>query len=131
MCGRLASGFFARCFSFGMSVYDASSRSDMGEILGLGITHYPPLAGRDENMAGILRGTLRDPDIPAELKEVSNWPPLAQKEWGSDKGAKAAADHRKALLHGLDTVRAAIDEFQPDFVLIWGDDQYENKVGLE
>ena len=98
----------------------------MGEILGLGMSHYPPLAGRDENMAGILRGTLRDPDIPAELKEVSNWPPLAQKEWGTDKGAKAAADHRKALLHGLDTVRAAIDEFQPDFVLIWGDDQYEN-----
>ena len=41
----------------------------MGEILGLGISHYPPLAGRDENMTGILRGTLRDPDIPAELKD--------------------------------------------------------------
>ena len=24
----------------------------MGEILGLGVTHYPPLIGTDENMAG-------------------------------------------------------------------------------
>lgn len=23
-------------------------------------------------------------------------------------------------------MRAAIDDFKPDFVLIWGDDQYEN-----
>ena len=46
----------------------------MAEILGLGMTHYPPLAGRDENMMGILKGTLRDPAIPAELKEPANWP---------------------------------------------------------
>jgi len=98
----------------------------MGEILGLGITHYPPLAGRDENMSGILRGTLRDPAIPAELKNPANWPPLMQQEWGSDQGKTMAAEHRKTLLAGLDRIRAAIDDFQPDFVLIWGDDQYEN-----
>ncbi len=27
---------------------------------------------------------------------------------------------------GLAKARAAIDEFKPDFVVIWGDDQYEN-----
>ena len=36
----------------------------MGEILGLGLTHYPPLIGLDENMAGILRTVLKDPGLP-------------------------------------------------------------------
>ena len=98
----------------------------MGEILGLGMTHYPPLAGRDENMSGILRGTLRDPAIPAELKEPANWPKLMQEEWGTDQGKAKAAGHREALLSGLAKIRAALDEFKPDFVVIWGDDQYEN-----
>jgi len=129
MCGRLAFGgfgFFGCCFCFGMSVYDAPSGVNMGEILGLGMTHYPPLAGRDENMSGILRGTLRDPAISAEVKNPANWPPLMQREWGTDQGKAAAAEHRQVLVSGLDTIRSVIDEFRPDFVLIWGDDQYEN-----
>src|SRR5438046_6478083 len=129
MCGRLAFGgfgFFVCCFCFGMSVYDAPSGVNMGEILGLGMTHYPPLAGRDENMSGILRGTLRDPAISAEVKNPANWPPLMQREWGTDQGKAAAAEHRQVLVSGLDTIRSVIDEFRPDFVLIWGDDQYEN-----
>ena len=36
----------------------------MAEILGLGVTHYPPLSGRDENMAGILERILKDPALP-------------------------------------------------------------------
>jgi len=98
----------------------------MAEILGLGMTHYPPLAGRDENMMGILKGTLRDPAIPAELKEPENWPPRMREEYGSDMGKAAAANHRQELLDGMTRIRAALDEFKPDFVLIWGDDQYEN-----
>ena len=27
---------------------------------------------------------------------------------------------------GISRVRQALDDFDPDFVLIWGDDQYEN-----
>ena len=98
----------------------------MGDILGLGMTHYPPLAGRDENMTGIIRWTLQDPDIPAELKLPANWPPQMREEFGTDNGKAAAAIHRTRLVDGLDTVRDALDEFQPDFTVIWGDDQYEN-----
>ncbi|PYR67033.1 MAG: extradiol ring-cleavage dioxygenase [Acidobacteria bacterium] len=98
----------------------------MGEILGLGMTHYPPLAGQDENMSGILRGTLRDPVIPAYLKDPDNWPRQMQEEWGTDQGKTKAAEHRQALLNSLQKIRIAIDEFKPDFVVIWGDDQYEN-----
>ena len=62
----------------------------MAEILGLGITHYPPLAGMDERMAGILKGTLRDPNIPAEIKDPAGWPAKMREELGSDEGKAAA-----------------------------------------
>jgi hypothetical protein len=98
----------------------------MAEILGLGMTHYPPLAGRDENMMGILKGTLRDSAIPAELKEPDNWPARMREEYGTDQGKAAAALHRQDLLDGMAKIRDVLNRFKPDFVLIWGDDQYEN-----
>jgi hypothetical protein len=98
----------------------------MGEVLGIGISHYPPLSGRDEDMAGILRGRLADPDVPTHAKDPDGWPPQMRQEWGTDGGVAAAAVHRAAMRRGLVRARAAIDAFAPDFVLIWGDDQYEN-----
>ena len=98
----------------------------MAEILGLGITHYPPLCLPDAEMSGILRWTLDDPAIPASAKDTVNWPPGMREEWSDDFGARAAAKHRASLVAGLDRVRARLDEFKPDVVLIWGDDQYEN-----
>lgn len=98
----------------------------MGQVLGLGISHYPPLSGRDEDMANIVRGRMNDPDIPAAAKDPANWPPAMHAEWGSDRGVAAAARHRAAMLTGLRKVRAALDAFEPDLVLVWGDDQYEN-----
>jgi hypothetical protein len=98
----------------------------MAEFLGLGLTHYPLLAGTDEHMAGLLRWTLTDPDIPAELKDPATWPARMQQEWGDDGGVAAAARHRAALREGLARTRKELDAFRPDFVLVWGDDQYEN-----
>ncbi len=98
----------------------------MGQVLGLGVSHYPPFSGRDADMANILRGRLNDPDIPAEVKDPRNWPALMQQEWGDDRGVAAATQHREAMLVGLRRVKQALDDFKPDFVLIWGDDQYEN-----
>lgn len=98
----------------------------MAEILGLGITHYPPLCLQDAEMAGILRWTLEDPAIPASAKDPASWPRAMKEEWADDEGARAAGRHRAALVAGLDRVRARLDEFKPDVVLIWGDDQYEN-----
>lgn len=98
----------------------------MAEILGLGLSHYPPLCLPDPEMAGILRWTLQDPSIPAAEKEVANWPAAMRAEWSDDGGTRAAAGHRKALIAGFERVRAALDAFRPDVVLIWGDDQYEN-----
>lgn len=98
----------------------------MSSFLGIGMTHYPLLAGTDEHMAGLLRWTLTDPDIPAAEKDPANWPASMREEWGDDQGRTTAAAHRARLLDGLRRCRAALDEFRPDVVVVWGDDQYEN-----
>jgi hypothetical protein len=98
----------------------------MAEILGLGVTHYPPLWGPDRNMARILRHVLEDPALPQRYRTPAGWPAPMREEWGADEGLAAAARHRAALLTGFRRVRAVLDEFKPDVVVIWGDDQYEN-----
>jgi Catalytic LigB subunit of aromatic ring-opening dioxygenase len=98
----------------------------MGEILGLGVSHYPPFSGRDVDMSMILRKRLEDPDVPEAAKDPANWPQAMRDEWSDDFGAAAASRHRAAMLAGFRRTRAALDAFKPDFVLIWGDDQYEN-----
>ncbi len=98
----------------------------MGEVLGLGISHYPPLSGRDDDMARLLKTRLQDPDAPAAAKDPAGWPELMRREWGEDEGAAGAAIHRQDMVRGLRKAREALDAFQPDLVLVWGDDQYEN-----
>ncbi|HYA35249.1 MAG TPA: hypothetical protein VEF03_06490 [Candidatus Binataceae bacterium] len=98
----------------------------MGEILVAGITHYPPLAGRDETMAWILKRMLQNPRLPENLRRPESWPKAMQDEWGRDEGATSARAHRELLVNALRLTRARIDEFRPDFIVAWGDDQYEN-----
>jgi hypothetical protein len=57
-------------------------------------------------------------------KDPNTWSELAQREWADP--VAAAASHRVAMRTGISRVRQALDDFDPDFVLIWGDDQYEN-----
>jgi catalytic LigB subunit of aromatic ring-opening dioxygenase len=98
----------------------------VARFLGVGMTHYPLLAGTDEHMAGLLRFTLRDPDIPAAQKDPANWPASMRADWSDDGGTAAAARHRKELRENLARCRAELDAFGPDLVVVWGDDQYEN-----
>ncbi len=98
----------------------------MAEVLGIGLTHYSPLSGLDDDMAGLLRAALADPAVPAEEKVVANWPEIMQREGGNDEGRSAASEHRAKLIEGFERARQALDDFNPDVVLIWGDDQYEN-----
>ena len=83
----------------------------MAEILGLGVSHYPPLSGRDEDMANAHRGRLNDPDIPATAKDPHTWSELAQREWADP--VAAAASHRAAMRTGMSRVRQALDDFDP------------------
>jgi hypothetical protein len=77
-------------------------------------------------MADLLRWTLADPDIPAKAKDPANWSAPMRAEWGADTGVASATQHRKLLVENLSRCRDALDEFSPDVVVVWGDDQYEN-----
>ncbi len=98
----------------------------MAEIRGFGLSHYPPLSGTDDAMAGILRGTLKRPDIPEAAKQVDTWPAPMRAEWGEDEGRTAAVSHRAEFVKHCRAVRAELDSFNPDVVIMFGDDQYEN-----
>ena len=70
------------------------------------------------------RALENNPHIPPELKDPKNWPEALRQEWGYDEGFTAAQRHLDRLARGFRKHRAGIDSFGPDFVLIWGDDQY-------
>ncbi len=97
----------------------------MAEILGLGITHQPSLANNPIR-AGSIFQTLKDPGLPEELRSPGAWPENMQREWGNDEGARHARKHQEEVADEMRKTRKILDEFAPDFVVIWGDDQYEN-----
>ena len=58
----------------------------MGEILGLGMTHFPPLTRRDEAMGWILKRALQDPALREPYRQPSGWPEAMRLEYGDDEG---------------------------------------------
>lgn len=98
----------------------------MGAILGIGMSHYPGFIYPDRDMAMRVKQVMTSPKVPQRLKDPRNWPEPMQVEWADDEGAAFAAQHRAAFLAGVRKARQAIDQFAPDCVIIFGDDQYEN-----
>ena len=98
----------------------------MGEILGVGVTHYPGPMLPDAYMACFLRMALESNRVPQELKDSASWPEPMQREWGDDQGTGAAGLHRERLVTAFRKVRDILLDFHPDFLLMLGDDQYEN-----
>lgn len=97
----------------------------MGEILGIGLTHFP-LFKTDERMSSVLHDTLKNPALPEKFREANGWPEKMREEYGSDRGVTGAKKHREACVNELRKLRTTLDDFNPDFVIIWGDDRYEN-----
>ncbi|MBW2426493.1 MAG: extradiol ring-cleavage dioxygenase [Deltaproteobacteria bacterium] len=98
----------------------------MGEVIGLGVTHFPPYAWPDENMADSLGMILGAPGVEARFKDPASWPAAMREEWGDDQALGRVAAHRDRMRQGFAQVRERLDDFAPDFVVIVGDDQYEN-----
>lgn len=96
----------------------------MGDILGVGMTHFPLLIHTDAPMTRFLDWALEQEVVPAEMKDPANWPAPMQAEW-ADRQARAV-EHRARHTDAFRRLRTEIDSFHPDVVLIWGDDQYEN-----
>ena len=97
----------------------------MGEILGVGLSHFPPFAFRPGSPV-LLKRTMSSPRVPERLRDPRNWPAPMQAEWGADEGASFAAQHWERFASSVRQIRRAIEEFKPDVVVIFGDDQYEN-----
>jgi hypothetical protein len=97
----------------------------MGEILGLGITHQPSLSNEPPR-PGSINQTLKDPGLPVHLRTPAGWPEAMRLEWGDDKGLTHGRQHLDAVVEQLRRARKALDDFNPDVVVIWGDDQLEN-----
>jgi hypothetical protein len=97
----------------------------MAEVLGAGVTHYPGFLWQDRDMALLLRSALKSTKVPEHFKHHQNWPEAMVREWGSDEGLAAATHHRRRVFDSYRKVRRRIEAFRPDFIVIWGDDQYE------
>jgi hypothetical protein len=99
----------------------------MGEILGLGFSHYPGPAVPAEYWPRHLRTQVERGRIPVEVYENrALWPEPMVAEWGDDEGQASAARHQAQLVEGFRRLRRELDAFNPDLVVMWGDDQYEN-----
>lgn len=96
----------------------------MGQVLGMGMTHYPLFLGKTDEYTSSLRRTLASPLVPEEMKDPRRWPAPMQAEW-ADR-ASLASQHQERMIEAVRALRAAIDSFGPDAVIIFGDDQYEN-----
>ncbi len=98
----------------------------MAEILGIGCTHRPLMMRPDKDWSRFVKVALDDPDMPEEWKDRSKWPAKMQEELADDFGEAAAGENRAAMRSGFAATRKAIDEFDPDVIIMWGDDQLEN-----
>ena len=98
----------------------------MGEILGIGTTHYPGLTGTDEGLCSIWQRIINAPRIDPSWKDEANWPDGMSEEIGADKGLSSAGEYRQRMWDSFQKQRKIIDDFDPDFIVIIADDQYEN-----
>jgi hypothetical protein len=98
----------------------------MAEILGPGVTHSPLLLGTDQRMAAILERVLQSPRLPDQSRQPSSWPAPMRHEWEEHRAGRAAPVHRLRSVEGFRAARAALAAFNPEFMMIFGDDQYEN-----
>src|SRR5689334_5745454 len=97
----------------------------MGEILGVGATHYPMLLGDPSHYSALLKTrVLPSPAVPAEWKDSRSWPRAMQQELENEEAI--SKEHQAGLIDGFRRVRKAIDDFNPDAIILFGDDQYEN-----
>jgi hypothetical protein len=96
----------------------------MGEVLGIGCTHYPGLLRGPKGYTGTTRFLLGNPVVSDRMRDMANWPEGARDEW--DNQEEASVLHEQQMIAAFRKLRQVIDDFNPDAVLIWGDDQYEN-----
>ena len=106
----------------------------MGEILGLTVSDFPFQRFKSSFMPGVLNGNLATGwvDKP-HLRDSKNWPEAVQKEWVSDRdmGRTAGKAHHTHQIEQFRKLRAALDDFGPDILVIMHRDMQETFRGDE
>lgn len=102
----------------------------MGEIFGAGMSHYPGFHAKPQflgqQILGNIERSIKKGWAPESWRDKENWPQPLLQEWSDDEGLSAGIKHRAAHQDAVTIIKQRLDEFNPDFVLIWGDDQWEN-----
>src|SRR5439155_17656681 len=80
----------------------------MGQILGLGVTHFPPLSGTDENLGRILKRALDGTPVAQRMRDEMRRTAAMRQKYGADAGVTAARHHREALLTGFRNARRVL-----------------------
>ena len=84
----------------------------MGEILGLGATHYPSLCAPADRMLGFFHHILSAPNIDPKYKDRANWPREMLAELGNDEG-RASID-RYFDFYNSRRPHSSLDGMTPD-----------------
>jgi hypothetical protein len=91
----------------------------MAELLGLTVTHFPALRNRPEGLTSVLKGTIAGGwGGRPELANPKNWPEAMQREWGEDEGLSSSIAAQEHAVGQLRKLRAELDAFQPDLILM-------------
>jgi hypothetical protein len=69
---------------------------------------------------------MADPALPENLRSPENWPARMREQWADDEGEAHQSAHRQEMIEEFRKARRELDEFKPDVIVLWGDDQYEN-----
>jgi hypothetical protein len=91
----------------------------MGEILGLGVTHYPGLIVPDEQMDTLLKRALASDSVPLELKDPTSWPEPMRREWEANRDGLAARDHRRRLVEAFRRVHKRNKLIRSIWLTVW------------
>ena len=91
----------------------------MGEILGLTLADKPNLRMKPHWIAGALKGNIAQgwKDKP-HLKDPKNWPEPMRRDWGDDQGTTTAIAFQQRQIEQFRKLRAALDDFKPDFMVV-------------
>jgi hypothetical protein len=80
----------------------------------------------DPGMTGPLQGNLGGTHLRAEMKDPANWPAPMRAEWGNDQGLAVAQKARQRQIEQFHKLRAELDAFRSDFILIVSKDSGES-----
>ena len=91
----------------------------MGQVLGMSVSQFPLLRMKPADMTNILKNLMRNnwQHRPA-YKDPANWPQPMRRDWADDAGLAAGIRAQAHQIEQFRKLRAALDAFSPDCVVM-------------